>query len=120
MLALLRAVEDIPAPALLTVTAADHWARYVTDPAVFDGGALVHRDMNPCNFVVSDERAWLVDWGWAVRGPAWLTAGEFVLSLMEAEWTPGAAEQVAAELPAWQAADPRDIDVFARERRHVG
>jgi hypothetical protein len=114
MLAVLRAVEDIPAPSFLTVTAADYWARYTTDPAAFDGDALVHRDMNPCNFVVDHERAWLVDWGWAVRGPAWLTAAEFVLSLMEAEWTPGAAEQAAAGLPAWQAANPRHIDVFAQ------
>lgn len=114
LLAVLRAVEEIGAPRCLTVTAADHWARYAADPAVFAGDALVHRDMNPCNFVVNDERAWLVDWGWAARGPAWLTAAEFVLSLVEAEWAPGAAEQAVAALPAWRAADPRHVDVFAR------
>jgi hypothetical protein len=114
LLAVLRAVGEIPAPGCVTVTAADHWARYAADPAVFDGDMLVHRDMNPCNFVVSDERAWLVDWGWAVRGPAWLTAAELVLSLLEAEWSPGAAEQAVAGLPAWRAANPRHVDVFAR------
>lgn len=114
MLAVLRAVAEIPAPGFVTVTAADHWARYADDPAVFGGGALVHRDMNPCNFVVSDDRAWLVDWGWAVRGPAWLTAAEFVLSLVEAEWEPGAAERAVSVLPAWREADPRHVDVFAR------
>ena len=114
LLAVLRAVGEIPAPGCVTVTAADHWARYAADPAVFDGGMLVHRDMNPCNFVVGDERAWLVDWGWAVRGPAWLTAAELVLSLLESEWSPDAAEEAVACLPAWRAANPRHIDVFAR------
>jgi hypothetical protein len=75
---------------------------------------LVHQDMNPCNFVVSDDRAWLVDWGWAVRGPAWLTAAELVLSLLESGWETGAAEEAVSVLPAWQAADPRHVDVFAR------
>jgi hypothetical protein len=108
LLAVLRTVGEIPAPGCVTVTAADHWARNAADASVFDGDMLVHRDMNPCNFFVGD------DWGWAVRGPAWLTAAEFVLSLLEAEWEPGAAERTVAALPAWRDADPRHVDVFAR------
>jgi hypothetical protein len=114
MLKVLRVVGEMAAPGFVTVTAGDHYARYADDPAALDGDALVHRDMNPCNFVVSDDRAWLVDWGWAVRGPAWLTAAQFVLSLIEAEWEPVDAERFVAALPAWRAADPRHVDVFAR------
>jgi hypothetical protein len=47
-------------------------------------------------------------------GPAWLTAAQFVLSLIEAEWEPVDAERFVAALPAWRAADPRHVDVFAR------
>jgi hypothetical protein len=113
MIAVLRELEGIPAPGVLDVTAVDCWGRYAADPAALDGGAFVHRDPNPTNFVVSDERAWLVDWGWAVRGPAWLTAAQFVLSLMEAGWEAGAAEEAARELPAWRAAGARAVAVFA-------
>jgi hypothetical protein len=114
LLEVLRAVGEMRAPGCVAVTAARYWGRYASDPAVFGGDMLVHQDMNPCNFVVNGDRAWLVDWGWAVRGPAWLTAAEFVLSLLEAEWEPGAAERAVAVLPAWRDADPRHVDVFAR------
>lgn len=113
MTAVLRELEVIPAPSVLTVTAADCWGRYADDPAVLDGDALAHRDPNPTNFVVDGDRAWLVDWGWAVRGPAWLTAAQLVLSLMEAGWEPAAAEDAVAVLPAWRAAPPRALAAFA-------
>jgi hypothetical protein len=114
ILAVVRQVESIPAPPWLDYTAADCWARYVTDPSPFDGDYLAHRDLNPTNFVVSDDRAWLVDWGWAVRGPAWLTAAHLVIALMEADWEPWPAEQAVAALPAWRAANPLHIDAFAQ------
>ena len=37
-----------------------------------------------------------------------------MLSLLEAEWEPAAAERAVAVLPAWRDADPRHVDVFAR------
>jgi thiamine kinase-like enzyme len=43
-------------------------------------GSLVHRDLNPTNFIITPGRAWLADWGWAVRGPAWLTPALLVLT----------------------------------------
>jgi hypothetical protein len=101
------------APEVLTVTAADCWGRYASDPGALAGDALVHRDPNPTNFVVSGGRAWLVDWGWAVRGPVWLTAAMLVLSLMEAGWEAGAAEQAVAPVPGWDAAPPGAVRVFA-------
>jgi hypothetical protein len=114
LLAVLRAVGEMRAPECVTLTAADYWGRYTSEVAAFGGDMLVHQDMNPCNFVVNDERAWLVDWGWAVRGPAWLTAAALVLALLESEWTPHDAERFVEALPAWRAADPRHVDVFAR------
>jgi len=54
----------------------------------------------------------MVDWGWAARGPAWLTAAQLVISLMEHEWEAAAAEEAVSGLPAWQAADPRDLAAY--------
>jgi hypothetical protein len=113
MIAILRELENIPAPDVLDVTAADCWGQYTDYPAALGGDALVHRDLNPTNFVVDDDRAWLVDWGWAVRGPAWLTTAQLVLFLMEAEWEPGAAEEAVSVLPAWRTASPQALAVFA-------
>jgi hypothetical protein len=113
IVAVLRELEDIPAPDLLDVTAVECWERYAPDPSVLEGNSFIHRDPNPANFVADDERAWMVDWGWAARGPAWLTSAQLVLSLMEHEWEAGAAEEAVSELPAWQAADPRALADYA-------
>jgi hypothetical protein len=113
ILSVLTALASIPAPEVLTVTAADCWGQYASDPGALAGDALVHRDPNPTNFVVSDGRAWLVDWGWAVRGPVWLTAAMLVLSLMESGWEADAAEQAVASVPGWDAAPPGAVQVFA-------
>jgi hypothetical protein len=113
IIAVLRELEAIPVPDLLDVTAINCWGRYTDDLAALRGDALVHRDMNPTNFVVSEDQAWLVDWGWAVRGPAWLTAAQLVLSLMEAGWEPDAAEKAVSDLPGWHAASSRALAVFA-------
>ena len=112
LVAVLRELEEIPAPDVLDVTAVECWGRYADDLSVLEANAFVHRDPNPANFVVSDDRAWMVDWGWAARGPAWLTAAQLVLSLMEHEWEAGAAEEAVSGLPAWQAADPRDLAAY--------
>jgi hypothetical protein len=113
VIGLLRKLEAIPAPSVLDVTAADCWGRYGDELAALDGGALVHRDPNPTNFVVDGDRAWLVDWGWAVRGPAWLTAAQLVLSMMESGWEPGPAEDAASALPAWRTAPARAVAAYA-------
>lgn len=111
--ATLTALTAIPAPLCLTVTAIDCWGRYASDPGLLAGDALVHRDPNPTNFVVDGDRAWLVDWGWAVRGPAWLTAAALVLSLMEAGWQASAAERALSPVPGWDTAPSRPVSVFA-------
>jgi hypothetical protein len=113
MTATLAQLAAIPAPPQLDTTAADCWAHYADDPAPLHGNALIHRDLNPANFIITTERAWLVDWGWAVRGPAWLTPALLTLTLMEAGWDPATAENTAAALPAWHTATPRDLAAFA-------
>jgi hypothetical protein len=113
MLAVLQSLNSIPAPQPLTVTAADCWADYADHPGILDGDALVHRDPNPTNFVISGNRAWLVDWGWAVRGPAWITSAQLILSMMEAGWEAPRAEEALETVPAWKTAPPRAVTGFA-------
>lgn len=95
----------------------DRWKGYVSDPAdaeLLAGTALIHTDWMPDNVLVSDGRAWLIDWAWATLGAAWIDPACWLLRLMAHGHTVREAEAWAARLPAYAAADPRHVDAFAR------
>jgi hypothetical protein len=71
---LLDAVSTIAAPDFVTGSARGQWGEYADELELLDGDALVHLDPNPTNFVLGADRAWMTDWGWAIRGPAWMTS----------------------------------------------
>jgi hypothetical protein len=95
----------------------DRWAPYVDDPAaasVFAGPVLAHSDWTPDNVLVSPSRAWLIDWAWPTLGAAWTDPACWILRLMASGGhTAPQAEQQASRLPAFQAADPAHINLFA-------
>jgi len=97
--------------------AEDRWKPYVHDPetaSVFAGAALTHSDWTPDNVLVSPSRAWLIDWAWPTLGAAWTDPACWILRLMASGGhTARQAEQQASRLPAFQAADPAHIDLFA-------
>jgi len=113
MTSILTELATIPAPGMLTRTARDEWERYTDDPAALDGHSLCHRDPNPTNFIIDGPRAWLVDWGWACEGPAWLTPANLALSLIEAGWNPYDAQAALTSIPAWRDAPPAAIRAHA-------
>ncbi|HUN32062.1 MAG TPA: hypothetical protein VMU95_08570 [Trebonia sp.] len=98
-------------PGMLPV--ADYWGRDTNDPRALDGDALVHTDPHGQNFIVDGDWTWLVDWGWAARGPAWITPMRLILFLLEAGWEPADAEHAIASLPAWTQAPPSVITEHA-------
>jgi thiamine kinase-like enzyme len=90
---------------------------YVDTPAdalAFAGRALTHTDWMPDNILISHGRAWLVDWAWATPGAGWTDPAFWLLRLMARGHSAEQAEALAARLPAYAAADPAHIDVFAR------
>jgi hypothetical protein len=113
MAGILAQLATMPAPGVLTRTARDEWEGYTDDPAALDGDSLCHRDPNPTNFIIDGPRAWLVDWGWACRGPAWLTSANLALSLMEAGWNAPDAQSALTGIPAWRDAPPDAIRTHA-------
>ena len=123
MTRLLTELAQVPAPDILTGTARDYWQEHADDPAAFDGNAIVHRDPNPANFVIDGDRAWMVDFGWAVRGPAWMTSAGLILSMMEAGWPAADADRAIQAVPAWANAPRHAVDEHAhaavREWKHV-
>jgi hypothetical protein len=110
---LLTELSEIPAPDILTGTAREYWEQYTDDPAALDGNAIVHRDPNPTNFVIGEYRAWMVDFGWAVRGPAWMTAANLIGNLIEAGWAPADADNALSAIPAWANAPADAVDKLA-------
>jgi hypothetical protein len=113
MTGILAELATIPAPSLLTRTARDEWDRYTDDPEALNGDSLCHRDPNPTNFIIDGPRAWLVDWGWGCRGPAWLTSANLALSLIEAGWTASDARSALTSIPAWRDAPPDAVRTHA-------
>jgi hypothetical protein len=97
--------------------AEDRWRPYLDDPqtaAVFAGQVLAHSDWTPDNVLVSPGRAWLIDWAWPTLGAGWTDPACWVLRLMASGGhTAPEAERQAGRLPAFQAADPAHIDLFA-------
>jgi hypothetical protein len=92
---------------------ADYWGRDTSDPRMLDGRALVHTDPHGQNFILDGDRTWLVDWGWAARGPAWATPMRLALFLIEAGWKPADADHALASIPAWTQAPPGVITAHA-------
>lgn len=97
--------------------AEDRWKSYVDDPGdalVFAGTTLTHTDWAPDNVLIAPHRAWLVDWAWPTLGAAWTDPACWLLRLIAAGGqTPAQAERQASRLPAFAAADPAHISLFA-------
>ncbi|MDQ7802655.1 phosphotransferase [Amycolatopsis sp. A133] len=82
------------------------------DLALLADEHLLHTDLNPNNILVSDGRAWLVDWAWPTLGAPWVDPACAALWLIAEGHTPTAAETWARTLPAWTRV-PRDgLDTF--------
>ncbi|SMD21938.1 phosphotransferase family protein [Kibdelosporangium aridum] len=98
-------------------TARARWGRFLDDPsdaAEFAGDALVHSDLNPSNFLITNANGvHMVDWPWATRGAAWLDAACWVVWLVYSGHPPHVAEQWASKVPSWAQASPDAIDLFA-------
>jgi hypothetical protein len=94
----LAELAGIAAPDLAALPdAAGDWG----EPAL-GGAMLAHTDPHPGNFVIDSGRAWLIDWGWAIRGAAWLTAARIMPHLIGAGWKPADAEELLTAVPAWR------------------
>jgi hypothetical protein len=104
---------EVPAVSGLLKRAEGRWESYVDDPAdaqAFAGQALTHTDWTPDNVLMSADRAWLVDW--PTLGAPWTDPACWIPGLMAAGGHT-AAEAQAARVPAYAAADPASIDLFA-------
>lgn len=113
----LNRVAAIPVPPVAQNWIEDRWDRFAasaTEAELFRGHALLHTDINPSNIMIGGDNAWLVDWSWPTRGAGFIDPATLVVQLISAGHTPASAESWAARCSAWEAADPKAIDAFAK------
>ena len=67
--------------------------------AAAEGSALLHADLRADNVLVSDGRAWLVDWPWACAGADWVD-GVFLAPSVAMQGGPAPEEVMAAAYPS--------------------
>ncbi|MCX4910166.1 hypothetical protein [Streptomyces sp. NBC_00878] len=92
------------------------WNRFALDETeveLFQGGALLHTDINPSNLIAGGQDMWAVDWAWPTRGAAFIDPALFVVQLVSAGHSAESAESWASGCAAWVNADPKAIDAFA-------
>jgi hypothetical protein len=114
--AVMTQLAATPCPKVPMMTAGWRWGAYLDDPqdfALLEGSALLHTDCNTGNVLITDERAWLVDWAWATRGAAFIDLALVLPRLIAAGHSPDDAEAWAAKHPVWQDANPEAITKFA-------
>ncbi|WP_329116246.1 aminoglycoside phosphotransferase [Streptomyces sp. NBC_01465] len=112
----MRRLGDVPCPDIELRQAEQRLSGYVDNPAdaeAFKGDALLHTDWNNHNVLVADDRAHLVDWGWATCGAAWLDPAHWIIWLIAAGHTPEEAEAQAAKIAAWDEAPVEGVNAFA-------
>jgi hypothetical protein len=109
---ILQELAEIQAPSVPMWSTGKVWG--FDDPG-FGGGALVHTDPHPANFVIDGSRAWMVDFGWAMRGPAWVTSARIIPHLIDEGWPPADAERVLSVIPAWASAPPGTVSAYVAD-----
>ncbi|WP_039941165.1 phosphotransferase [Streptomyces himastatinicus] len=113
--AVLDQIKDLPLPPEACNWRETRWNRFADekDADLFKGDTLLFTDVNPDNFMIGNERIWVVDWSWPTRGAAFIDPACLVVQLIAAGHTAEAAERWAAECRAWADADSAAIDAFA-------
>ncbi|MER7182922.1 phosphotransferase [Streptomyces hyaluromycini] len=93
------------------------WAGFLPEdvPAGLQGRGLAHTDMSPHNMLVTTRGdLLLLDWALACPAPAWADTALSIPRLISAGHAPEQAEAIAQQVPAYRAADPAVVTLFAR------
>jgi hypothetical protein len=119
MVETISAIGEITCPDLPMARAEKRWKDYTDRPEKLAGDTLLHTDLNPGNILVSDGKAYVIDWAWSTRGAAWTEPASWAVLLIGAGHTPRDAEEWAARIPAWKQAAPEDITSWANSQARL-
>jgi Phosphotransferase enzyme family len=105
-------LQSIPCPDIVTRCIENLWAEHI-DTTLTAGDVLLHLDLNPANLLITDDRAYLIDWGWVARGQGWIELATLIQWLIGSGHSPQQAEAWVSRFPAWNTTDPATLDLFA-------
>ncbi|WP_327130076.1 aminoglycoside phosphotransferase [Streptomyces sp. NBC_01343] len=115
--AALRELSLLPAPDGVRLTPWDRWGEYCdpADEGLLTGDRLVHSDPAATNFMVErGGRVWMIDWAWAMRGPAWIDAALWGFRLLlDGKQSVEDAARWARTIPAFAKAPREGVRVLA-------
>ncbi|GLZ12656.1 hypothetical protein Acsp04_28910 [Actinomadura sp. NBRC 104425] len=100
--AVLTALQGLRCPDVVSRRVERRWAGLAVRPPAVSGDMLVHTDLNPGNVLVTEDRAYLLDWAAACRGAAWTEPAMLVPRLIAHGHSPGDAEAWAARFESWR------------------
>jgi hypothetical protein len=114
--AVLDRLVDLDAPGHECKRIEDRWADAAQHAGInaelLAGGHLLHTDLNPHNFLVTDAGIRIVDWSWPTLGAAWIDTACTALWLIAEGHTPADAESWASRVAAWAEATPEALNAF--------
>ncbi|WP_344748833.1 phosphotransferase family protein [Streptosporangium vulgare] len=99
--------EDLPHRAMYQ-TALDKLS-----PDALNGDTLLHYDLHSGNFRIDDNRPYVIDWAFAVRGATWVDAALLAPRFIEAGHSPEQAEALLDRVPAWRSAPADAVTALA-------
>ncbi|MEV6984889.1 phosphotransferase [Sphaerisporangium sp. NPDC051017] len=74
----------------------------------------MHADLKAGNLLLTDTgQVYVIDWGHATRGAAWIEQALLFPWLLQAGHSPAMAEGWLSRFPAWQSADGAALNLFA-------
>jgi thiamine kinase-like enzyme len=71
-------------------------------PELVDGDRLLHTDLHPYQFLVTDDRVYVIDWALPAAGAAWVDSAFMALRLFAAGHPPDEAWRWARERSSWK------------------
>ena len=113
---IIGSLQAHPLPEVLERKQVERRWESMGDMSALAGGTLLHADLNPANVLLGEDGAvvYVVDWTFTGRGAAFLEMALLIPWLLKAGHTPTEAEHWVSQFPAWTAAAPSTIDLFAR------
>jgi hypothetical protein len=106
-------LQELPCPDHVSWPVERRWEGFTEQPRVMAGQALLHRDLNPRNVLITEDQAHVVDWATPCRGADWVELALLVPRLIGHGHSPREAEMWAAQFPSWDRVTDKALDVFA-------
>lgn len=109
-------VSAIPLPGIAQGWVETRWDRFTSqeERTLLRGDVLTHTDIHSQNFVLGEDRVWLVDWEWPTCATPAVMPTTLAVQLVAAGHTPVSAESWVSKTNAWRSATGESLESLAR------